>query len=97
MFMKENQVKQFELDFSQCRYSGEIYAIIQKEMELPEWFGNNLSAFWDALTGMIEVPAVIVFHRQTKNQELVPLVEKLIAIAHRAAKEEFLGITVIEK
>lgn len=95
--MKENQVKQFALDFSQCRYPGEIYAVIRKEMELPQWFGNNLSAFWDALTGMIEVPAVIVFRRQVKNKELIPLVEKLIAIAHRAEKEEFLGITVVEK
>lgn len=95
--MEENKVKRFVLDFSKCSSIGEIYAIIKKEMELPAWFGNNLSAFWDGLTGMIEVPAVIVFYKRARNTELLDYVEKLITIARRAEKEEHLGITVIEK
>lgn len=95
--MEENQVKQFVLDFSKCTSVGEIYSVIKKEMELPEWFGNNLSAFWDGLTGIIEVPAVIIFYKHTKNKALLDYIEKLIAIAHRAEKEDYLGITVLEK
>ena len=55
--MDKKEVKQFVLDFSKCSSVGEVYAVIKKEMELPAWFGNNLSAFWDGLTGLIEVPA----------------------------------------
>ena len=95
--MEINEVKQFTLDFSECRSIGEIYAVIKKEMELPEWFGSNLSAFWDGLTGMIEVPAVIVFYKRAKNKELLSYIDKLISIAHRAENEDCLGITVIEK
>lgn len=95
--MVENQVKQFVLDFSKCTSIGEIYAVIKRELELPEWFGDNLSAFWDGLTGMIEVPAVIVFYKHTQNKNLLDYIEKLIAIAHRAEAEDSLGIVVIEK
>lgn len=95
--MKKNDVKQFTLDFSECRSIGEIYSVIKKEMELPEWFGSNLSAFWDGLTGMIEVPAVIVFYKRAKNKELLSYIDKLISIAHRAEGEDYLEITVVEK
>lgn len=95
--MEKNQIRRYELDFSGCSSVGQLYEVIAREMELPAWFGNNRSAFWDALTGMIETPASIVFHRQTKNPELADYIEKLIAIARRAENEEALGITVTER
>lgn len=95
--MHINTPKQFELDFSNCSTLGEIYAVIKKELELPEWFGGNMSAFWDALTGIIEIPAVIIFHKEVRNKDLSPFIEKLIEIAHRAEGEEYLELAVIEK
>jgi len=56
-----------------------------------------MSAFWDALTGIIEVPAVIVFYKQVRNKDLSPYIEKLIEIAHRAESEGYLELAVIEK
>lgn len=94
--MNSNIGKQFELDFSNCSTLGEIYEVIKNELELPEWFGGNMSAFWDALTGIIETPAVIIFHKQVRDKDLLPFVEKLIEIAHRAEGEEFLELVVIE-
>ena len=88
---------QFELNFSECTSIGEIYGVIKNEMDLPEWFGNNLSAFWDCLTGMIEVPATIIIHKGAKDEELLSYIDQLIAVAHRAENEENLDITVIEK
>ena len=72
-----------------CRY--------KKETELPEWFGKNLSVFWDGLTGMIEVPSIIVFYKRAKDKELLSYIEKLISIAHRAENEDYLEIAVVEK
>ena len=95
--MKNNTTKQFELDFSNCSTMGEIYAVIRKELELPEWFGENISAFWDALTGIIEVPAVITFHKQVRNADLIPYIDELITIARRAEREEYLDLVIIEE
>ena len=95
--MNINRAKQFELNFSNCSTLGEVYDVIKNELDLPEWFGGNMSAFWDALTGIIEVPAVIVFYKQVRNKDLSPYIEKLIEIAHRAESEGYLELAVIEK
>ena len=95
--MNISTAKEFELDFSNCSTLGEIYDVIKSELELPDWFGGNMSAFWDALTGIIQVPAVIVFHKQVQNEDLLPFIEKLIEIAHRAEREAYLELTIIEK
>jgi RNAse (barnase) inhibitor barstar len=40
----------------------EIYAAYARSLTLPEWFGANLDALWDALSGLVETPVEIVHH-----------------------------------
>ena len=78
------------LDFSSCRYLGEIHEIIRTELELPDWYGANLDALWDAVTGLMYVPANlrIIFKPETKaSQNLSEEVEKIIAVFVEAEKE----------
>lgn len=88
------------LDFSECKYLGEVHEIIRTELELPEWYGANLDALWDAVTGLMYVPAniKIIFKPETKaSQRLGEEVEKIISLFIEA-KEEYGEITVsIEK
>ncbi len=42
-------MKYITLDFTGCRYLGEIYRIIKKEFEFAENHGENLDALWDSL------------------------------------------------
>jgi ribonuclease inhibitor len=54
---------------------------------LPEWYGNNLDALWDALTGLIETPVEIkiVFHPKTmETKKLKPAVESVIRVFREA-------------
>lgn len=78
------------LDFSKCQYLGEIHEVIQKELELPEWYGQNLSALWDSITGIMYVPAdiKIIFKPETKKAEaLAPEIREIISIFERAVSE----------
>lgn len=78
------------LDFSSCRHLGEIHEIIRTELELPDWYGANLDALWDAVTGLMYVPANvrIIFKPETKaSQNLSEEVEKIIAVFVEAEKE----------
>ena len=94
----ENDFKvRYELDFSECTTLGEIYAVIRGTLDLPEEFGENLSALWDVITGMIPVPAEISVIKCAKNSELVSYIERIIVILRRAEKEEHLGIRVVIK
>ena len=89
-------VKECVLDFSECSYIGEVYAIIKKELELPEWCGENLDALWDAVTGMMYTPANITIRSATKREELQQSVDDIIAV-FREAEEEYHEIPVVIK
>ena len=95
--MENNFKVKYELDFSECTTLGEIYAVIRGTLDLPEEFGENLSALWDVITGMIPVPAEISVIKYAKNSELVSYIERIIAIMHRAEKEEHLELRVVVK
>ncbi len=88
------------LNFSTCKYLGEIHEIIKKELELPEWYGANLDALWDSITGLMYVPAniTIIFKPETKATSLLSdEVEKIISL-FKEAQEEYGQIKVtVEK
>lgn len=37
------------LDFTNCKYIGEIHTILKKKFKFPDYYGENLSALWDCL------------------------------------------------
>ena len=93
--MSENlTVKERFLDFSERSYIGEVYAVIKKELELPEWCGENLDALWDAVTGMMYTPANITIKTATKKTALQQSVNDIVTVFHEA-EEEYHEITVV--
>lgn len=84
------------LDFSKCQYLGEIHQTIQHELELPEWYGQNLDALWDSITGIMYIPAdiKIIYKPETKASEsLAPEIKKIVDI-FREAEQKYNEITV---
>lgn len=91
--LEKAAAKERILDFSECSCIGEIYAVIKKELELPEWCGENLDALWDAVTGMMYTPAVIIIKANVKREALRQSVEDIIAVFHEA-EQKYHKITV---
>lgn len=78
------------LDFSKCQFLGEIHQVIQQNLELPEWYGQNLDALWDSITGIMYVPAdiTIIYRPETKSAErLAPEIDSIINIFEEAMQE----------
>ena len=94
--MSVEEIKKFQLDFSKCTTWGEVYAVIKRELELPEWCGENVNALWDALTGIMYVPAEITVSKKVANKGLVSVVEQIVAVMYEA-ENTYHEITVIEK
>ncbi|MBP3684386.1 MAG: barstar family protein [Oscillospiraceae bacterium] len=92
--MEERELRRFSLDFSECRYLGEIYAQIKSVLELPQWCGENLDALWDAVTGMMYTPAEVTIMPQTRTKELQEDVKEIITV-FQEARDEYNEISVI--
>ena len=92
--MEERELRRFVLNFSECRYLGEIYAEIKNELELPQWCGENPDALWDAVTGMMYTPAEITVCPEVRRKELQEEVKEIIAV-FQEAEQEYHEISVI--
>lgn len=79
------------IDFSECKYPLDLHNEIKEKLELPEWYGNNLDALWDMLTGFIETPVsiTVIFKPETKATEnLKESVLKIIETFKEASEED---------
>ena len=47
--IKENPII---LDFTGCKYLGEIHLILKTKFGLPEYYGENWDALWDCMDGL---------------------------------------------
>ena len=84
-------MKNIIIDFSKCKYSMDLHNEIRKKLELPEWYGNNLDALWDMLTGFIETPIEITVIYKPENKAAENLKEnvlKVIETFKEAAQED---------
>lgn len=90
-------VKERVLDFSDCAYLGEIYEVIKKELELPEWCGSNLDALWDAVTGIMYTPVEITIKTEIRRAELRQSVEDVVSVLRDAEREYGEIIVVVER
>ena len=79
------------IDFSECKYPLDLHNEIREKLEFPEWYGNNLDALWDMLTGFIETPVTItvIFKPETKSAEnLRESVLKIIETFKEVSEED---------
>ena len=84
-------MKTIVIDFSECKYPLDLHNEIREKLELPEWYGNNLDALWDMLTGFIETPISISVIFKPTNKAVENLKENILKIIEtfkEAAEED---------
>ncbi|MCD7723200.1 MAG: barstar family protein [Clostridiales bacterium] len=78
------------IDFSDCLYPDSLHNEIKDKLELPDWYGKNLDALWDSLTGIIETPVEIkiIFKPKTKAaKKAKPYISQIVSVFKDAEKE----------
>ena len=58
----------------------DFHKAIAKELNLPSWYGHNLNALWDVLTGMIERPLELVWLNSEMSRTRLGRYEKIIEL-----------------
>jgi ribonuclease inhibitor len=46
-----------------------VHDWLQQELKLPEWYGQNLDALWDCVTGHLPLPLKITWIADSENEE----------------------------
>ena len=76
--------------FSKCKYPMDLHNEIREKLELPEWYGDNLDALWDMLTGFIETPIEVTVIYKPENKMAENLKESVLKVIEtfKEASEE---------
>lgn len=49
------------IDLSAVRTAEELHRLLQRELGFPDFYGRNWNAFWDAITGLVDLPHELTF------------------------------------
>ena len=61
-------MKTVYIDFTDIGDYDDFYAQLKEKLTLPEFFGDNLDALYDSLTGFVELPLHIEFVNMSVDQ-----------------------------
>ncbi len=61
-------MKKVIFDFRTIGEIGDFYSQLKEKLSLPAFFGENLDALYDIITGELELPLEIEFVNMTKEQ-----------------------------
>jgi len=92
---EESPNKQYHIDFTGAEYIGELHLELKTQMEFPEWYGENLDALWDMLTGYIEPGEVHISGLEEQSNGLYDYGYRILDVFLRA--EEHSDYVIIVK
>lgn len=51
------------IDVGQATNSVDLHLILKESLDFLDFYGKNWDAFWDAITGLVELPLKIIFEK----------------------------------
>lgn len=81
------------LDSKEFSNIDELHSVLKEKLNLPEYYGKNLDALWDCLTGWIDLPITIEWvDYDNSKQKIGEYAEKLMK-TFQDAEQEIDGFT----
>ncbi len=77
----------YEVNLTGVQTAREMHEAIRAGLDLPEYYGMNLDALWDVLTGEVETPCGIHVRVGNAGTEMMEaLIEAVIGLMREAAE-----------
>lgn len=70
--MDETRKKKVNIDLNNIETPKELQRVLKEKLEFPDFYGKNWNAFWDAITGLVELPESIVFENWKALEKNMP-------------------------
>lgn len=55
----ETRIPLVEIDLSRVSSAHELQSVLKESLGFPSFYGMNWNAFWDAITGLVEMPETL--------------------------------------
>jgi ribonuclease inhibitor len=62
-----------KIDLSNVMTSKELHNLLKNCLDFPSYYGRNWAAFWDAITGLVELPLQIEFVGWSSLENNLPI------------------------
>ena len=66
----------------------DFHDVIAKGFSLPTWYGRNLDALWDVLTGMVERPIELIWLNSHISKERLSRYDAIISLLKDVEKRD---------
>jgi ribonuclease inhibitor len=81
-------MQRFFLDTTKVSTTDELHEALKRQLGLPSYYGKNLDALWDCLTGWIDLPLTVEWRGFTEARQAIGEdVDKLLETFRQAEGE----------
>lgn len=88
---RDQKLRDIILDGGKVDNKDQLHAVLKETLQLPDYYGNNLDALWDCLTGWVEMPLMIRWLHFQESEEKLGEYSQLLLQLFRDAEEEIEG------
>lgn len=82
------------IDVGSARSERDLHEVLKRELGFPPFYGMNWDAFWDAATGLVEMPGRLRFVRWAELERHVPLAAPVLGDQLKRYDETVRGLSV---
>jgi len=81
--------KLVEVNLSEIKTNEDLHQLLKEKLEFPSFYGMNWNAFWDAISGLVEMPIMIRICGWSKVKVWLPTDTEILEELLEKLKEEY--------
>lgn len=70
--MCDSAKKEVIIDLKNVSTKEELQILLKQKLDFPDYYGENWDAFWDTITGLVELPEKIIFENWSVIENYIP-------------------------
>lgn len=68
------------IDFTKCKYFGDIHKVIKNTLNFPDYYGENLDALWDCLQDYCDYDLIYLYGIRELSEEWEDYIQKILSV-----------------
>ena len=68
----DDRVDLVTIDVKNVTNANQLHSLLKKKLNFPNYYGMNWDAFWDAITGLVEMPKKLIIVGWENVEKTIP-------------------------